>query len=94
MIQSVFEFDLTRSVIIVLGLVVSCAAEMPAFAKLDIKACPKPALAIFEITAQAAGQPAVEMAKYCTIPMEVLSRERHSEAGPEDGLTAEHGSEG
>jgi cobalt-zinc-cadmium resistance protein CzcA len=62
---------LTRSAIIVLGLVVFCAAGLVAFSKLNIEAYPNPAPVILEITAQAAGLSAEEMEKYYTIPMEV-----------------------
>jgi Cu/Ag efflux pump CusA len=55
LIKSVLEFGLTRSAIIVLGLVVFCTAGLVAFTKLNIEACPNPAPVILEITAQAAG---------------------------------------
>ncbi len=71
MIKSVLVFGLTRSAIIVLGLVVFCAAGLVAFSKLNIEAYPNPAPVILEITAQAAGLSAEEMEKYYTIPMEV-----------------------
>jgi cobalt-zinc-cadmium resistance protein CzcA len=71
LIKSVLEFGLTRSAIIVLGLVVFCAAGLVAFTKLNIEAYPNPAPVILEITAQAAGLSAEEMEKYYTIPMEV-----------------------
>ena len=71
MIKSILEFGLTRSAIIVLGLVVFCAAGLVAFTKLNIEAYPNPAPVILEITAQAAGLSAEEMEKYYTIPMEV-----------------------
>ena len=71
MIKSVLEFGLTRSAIIVLGLVVFCAGGLVAFTKLNIEAYPNPAPVILEITAQAAGLSAEEMEKYYTIPMEV-----------------------
>ncbi len=71
MIKSLLEFGLTRSAIIVLGLVVFCAAGLVAFLKLNIEAYPNPAPVILEITAQAAGLSAEEMEKYYTIPMEV-----------------------
>jgi cobalt-zinc-cadmium resistance protein CzcA len=64
-------FGLTRSAIIVLGLVVFCAGGLVAFSKLNIEAYPNPAPVILEITAQAAGLSAEEMEKYYTIPMEV-----------------------
>nr|WP_249817300.1 efflux RND transporter permease subunit [Bradyrhizobium sp. 179] len=60
-----------RSAIIVLGLVVFCAAGLAAFSKLNIEAYPNPAPVILEITAQAPGLSAEEMEKYYTIPMEV-----------------------
>ncbi|SHJ58613.1 cobalt-zinc-cadmium resistance protein CzcA [Bradyrhizobium lablabi] len=62
---------MTRSAIIVLGLVVFCAAGLVAFTRLNIEAYPNPAPVILEITAQAAGLSAEEMEKYYTIPMEV-----------------------
>jgi cobalt-zinc-cadmium resistance protein CzcA len=71
LIKSVLEFGLTRSAIIVPGLVVFCSAGLVAFAKLNIEAYPNPAPVILEITAQAAGLSAEEMEKYYTIPMEV-----------------------
>jgi cobalt-zinc-cadmium resistance protein CzcA len=71
LIKSVLEFGLTRSPIIVLGLVVFCAGGLVAFTKLNIEAYPNPAPVILEITAQAAGLSAEEMEKYYTIPMEV-----------------------
>ena len=71
MIKSLLEFGLTRSAIVVLGLVVFCAAGLVAFSKLNIEAYPNPAPVILEITAQAAGLSAEEMEKYYTIPMEV-----------------------
>ena len=71
MIKSLLQFGLTRSAIIVLGVVVFCAAGLVAFSKLNIEAYPNPAPVILEITAQAAGLSAEEMEKYYTIPMEV-----------------------
>ncbi|HLG81350.1 MAG TPA: efflux RND transporter permease subunit [Bradyrhizobium sp.] len=71
MIKSLLVFGLTRSAIIVLGLMVFCAAGLVAFTKLNIEAYPNPAPVILEITAQAAGLSAEEMEKYYTIPMEV-----------------------
>ena len=71
MIKSVLEFGLTRSAIIVLGLVMFCAAGLVTFTKLNIEAYPNPAPVILEITAQAAGLSAEEMEKYYTVPMEV-----------------------
>ncbi len=71
MIKSILVFGLTRSAIIVLGVVVFCAAGLVAFSKLNIEAYPNPAPVILEITAQAAGLSAEEMEKYYTIPMEV-----------------------
>ena len=71
MIKSLLVFGLTRSAIIVLGLLVFCAAGLVAFTKLNIEAYPNPAPVILEITAQAAGLSAEEMEKYYTIPMEV-----------------------
>jgi cobalt-zinc-cadmium resistance protein CzcA len=71
LIKSVLEFGLTRSAIVVLGLVVFCAAGLVAFTKLNIEAYPNPAPVILEITAQAAGLSAEEMEKYYTVPMEV-----------------------
>jgi|TARA_A200000159_G_scaffold78163_2_gene72415 cobalt-zinc-cadmium resistance protein CzcA len=70
-IKSVLAFGLTRSAIIVLGVVVFCAAGLVAFTKLNIEAYPNPAPVILEITAQAPGLSAEEMEKYYTIPMEV-----------------------
>jgi Cu/Ag efflux pump CusA len=61
LIKSVLEFGLTRSAIIVLGLVVFCSAGLVAFTKLNIEAYPNPAPVILEITAQAAGLSAEEM---------------------------------
>ena len=71
MIKSLLEFGLTRSAIVVLGLIVFCAAGLVAFTRLNIEAYPNPAPVILEITAQAAGMSAEEMEKYYTIPMEV-----------------------
>ena len=71
MIKSLLQFGLTRSAIIVLGLIVFCAAGLVAFSKLNIEAYPNPAPVILEITAQAPGLSAEEMEKYYTIPMEV-----------------------
>jgi cobalt-zinc-cadmium resistance protein CzcA len=71
LIKSVIHFGLTRSAIIVLGLIVFCAAGLAAFARLNIEAYPNPAPVILEITAQAPGLSAEEMEKYYTIPMEV-----------------------
>ncbi len=71
MIKSLVEFGLTRSAIVVLGLLVFCAAGLVAFTKLNIEAYPNPAPVILEITAQAPGLSAEEMEKYYTIPMEV-----------------------
>ncbi len=71
MIKSLLEFGLTRSAIVVLGLLVFCAAGVVAFTKLNIEAYPNPAPVILEITAQAPGLSAEEMEKYYTIPMEV-----------------------
>jgi cobalt-zinc-cadmium resistance protein CzcA len=71
LVKSIIHFGLTRSAIIVLGLVVFCAAGIAAFTRLNIEAYPNPAPVILEITAQAAGLSAEEMEKYYTIPMEV-----------------------
>jgi heavy metal efflux system protein len=71
LIKGILEFGLTRSAIIVLGLLVFCAAGLVAFTKLNIEAYPNPAPVILEITAQAPGLSAEEMEKYYTIPMEV-----------------------
>ena len=71
MVKSLIQFGLTRSAIIVLGLLVFCAAGITAFARLNIEAYPNPAPVILEITAQAPGLSAEEMEKYYTIPMEV-----------------------
>ncbi|MCS3727232.1 efflux RND transporter permease subunit [Bradyrhizobium betae] len=71
MIKSLLQFGLTRSAIVVLGLIVFCAAGLAAFSKLNIEAYPNPAPVILEITAQAPGLSAEEMEKYYTIPMEV-----------------------
>jgi cobalt-zinc-cadmium resistance protein CzcA len=71
LIKSLLAFGLTRSAIIVLGVVVFCAAGVVAFTKLNIEAYPNPAPVILEITAQAPGLSAEEMEKYYTIPMEV-----------------------
>jgi heavy metal efflux system protein len=71
LVKSIIHFGLTRSAIIVLGLVVFCAAGLAAFARLNIEAYPNPAPVILEITAQAPGLSAEEMEKYYTIPMEV-----------------------
>ncbi|MCP4620196.1 MAG: efflux RND transporter permease subunit [Bradyrhizobium sp.] len=71
MIKSILQFGLTRSAIIMLGLVLFCAAGIAAFMKLNIEAYPNPAPVILEITAQAPGLSAEEMEKYYTIPMEV-----------------------
>jgi heavy metal efflux system protein len=71
LIKAILEFGLTRGAIIVLGLVVFCAAGLAAFYRLNIEAYPNPAPVILEITAQAAGLSAEEMEKYYTIPMEV-----------------------
>ena len=71
MIKSLLVFGLTRSAIIVLGLVVFCAAGLVAFSRLNIEAYPNPAPVILEITAQAPGLSAEEMERYYTIPIEV-----------------------
>jgi len=71
LIKSLLELGLTRSAIIVLGVLVFCAAGLVAFTKLNIEAYPNPAPVILEITAQAPGLSAEEMEKYYTIPMEV-----------------------
>jgi heavy metal efflux system protein len=71
LIKSLLVFGLTRSAIVVLGVLVFCAAGLVAFSKLNIEAYPNPAPVIIEITAQAAGLSAEEMEKYYTIPMEV-----------------------
>jgi len=71
LIKSLLVFGLTRSAIIVLGVLVFCAAGLVAFTKLNIEAYPNPAPVILEVTAQAAGLSAEEMEKYYTIPMEV-----------------------
>jgi len=71
LIKALLEFGLTRSAIVVLGLLVFCAAGLVAFTKLNIEAYPNPAPVILEITAQAPGLSAEEMEKYYTIPMEV-----------------------
>ena len=71
MVKSLIQFGLTRSAIVVLGLLVFCAAGIAAFLRLNIEAYPNPAPVILEITAQASGLSAEEMEKYYTIPMEV-----------------------
>jgi cobalt-zinc-cadmium resistance protein CzcA len=71
LIKSLVAFGLTRSAIIVLGVLVFCVAGLVAFTKLNIEAYPNPAPVILEITAQAPGLSAEEMEKYYTIPMEV-----------------------
>ena len=71
MIKALVTFGLTRRPIVVMGLLVFCAAGIGAFFKLNIEAYPNPAPVILEITAQAAGLSAEEMEKYYTIPMEV-----------------------
>ncbi len=71
MIKALVTFGLSRRAIVVMGLLVFCAAGVAAFFKLNIEAYPNPAPVILEITAQAAGQSAEEMEKYYTIPMEV-----------------------
>lgn len=50
MIKSLLVFGLTRSAIIVLGVLVFCAAGIVAFSKLNIEAYPNPAPVILEIT--------------------------------------------
>jgi cobalt-zinc-cadmium resistance protein CzcA len=69
LIKFILTFGLARSAIVVLGVVLFCAAGLAAFAKLNIEAYPNPAPVILEITAQAAGLSAEEMEKYYTIPM-------------------------
>jgi heavy metal efflux system protein len=71
LIKSILQFGLTRSAIIVLGLLVFIVAGVFAFTRLNIEAYPDPAPVILEITAQAPGLSAEEMEKYYTIPMEV-----------------------
>jgi len=71
LIKSILSFGLTRSAIVVLGVVVFCAAGLVAFSRLNVEAYPNPAPVILEITAQAPGLSAEEMEKYYTIPMEV-----------------------
>ncbi len=71
MIKSALAFCLSRSAIVVLGVIVFCLAGVIAFSKLNIEAYPNPAPVILEITAQAPGLSAEEMEKYYTIPMEV-----------------------
>jgi len=71
LIKSILKFGLTRSAIVILGLVVFIAAGLIAFTRLNIEAYPDPAPVILEITAQAPGLSAEEMEKYYTIPMEV-----------------------
>jgi cobalt-zinc-cadmium resistance protein CzcA len=71
LIKSLLSFGLTRSAIIVLGVLLFCAAGVAAFTKLNIEAYPNPAPVILEITAQAAGLSAEEIEKYYTIPLEV-----------------------
>jgi heavy metal efflux system protein len=71
LIKLILSFGLTRSAIVVLGVLVFCAAGLVAFSKLNIEAYPNPAPVILEITAQAPGLSAEEMEKYYTIPMEV-----------------------
>jgi heavy metal efflux system protein len=70
-IKSALAFCLSRSAIVVLGVIVFCLAGVIAFSKLNIEAYPNPAPVILEITAQAPGLSAEEMEKYYTIPMEV-----------------------
>lgn len=71
MIKSLVVFGLTRRAIVVMGILVFCAAGFAAFLKLNIEAYPNPAPVILEITAQAPGLSAEEMEKYYTIPMEI-----------------------
>jgi cobalt-zinc-cadmium resistance protein CzcA len=55
LIKSLLVFGLTRSAIIVLGVLVFCAAGLVAFTRLNIEAYPNPAPVILEVTAQAVG---------------------------------------
>ena len=55
MIKLVLSFGLTRSAIVVLGVLVFCAAGLVAFSRLNVEAYPNPAPVIPEITAQAPG---------------------------------------
>jgi cobalt-zinc-cadmium resistance protein CzcA len=71
MIKAILQFGLTRSAIVVLGVLLFCAAGLVAFTRLNIESYPNPAPVILEITAQAPGLSAEEMEKYYTIPMEV-----------------------
>lgn len=71
MIKSLVVFGLTRRAIVVMGVLVFCAAGLAAFLKLNIEAYPNPAPVILEITAQAPGLSSEEMEKYYTIPMEI-----------------------
>src|SRR5258708_15333369 len=70
-LKGLVVFGLARRRIILLDLLVSVAAGIAAFCKLNIEAYPNPAPVILEITAQSAGQSAEEMERYYTIPMEV-----------------------
>src|ERR1700686_2428909 len=71
MFKAILGFALSRRAIILLGLIVFCAAGLIAYFKLNIEAYPNPAPVILEITAQAAGLSAEEMEKYYTTPMEI-----------------------
>ena len=71
MLKGILVFGLTRSAVILLGLLVFIGAGLVAFSRLNIEAYPNPAPVILEITAQAPGLSAEEMERYYTIPMEV-----------------------
>src|SRR3974377_289017 len=71
MLKGALVFGLTRRPIIILFLLVFVGGGLIAFSRLNIEAYPNPAPVILEITAQAAGQSAEEMERYCTIPIEV-----------------------
>jgi Cu/Ag efflux pump CusA len=85
LIKPLLEFGLTRSAIIVPGLLVFAAA-LVAFSKLNIEAYPDRVPVILEISAQAAGLSAEDMEKYHSMPMEVglfpvaISHGIHSQA--------------
>jgi len=70
-LKGILVFGLTRSAVILLGLLVFIGAGLVAFSRLNIEAYPNPAPVILEITAQAPGLSAEEMERYYTIPMEV-----------------------
>src|SRR5215510_8850650 len=71
MLKKVIEFSLARRSMVLAIVVVLLAAGVVAFHRLNIEAYPDPSPPMMEIITQNSGQPAEEMERYITIPIEI-----------------------